>query len=89
MVRATGRDSSQMRSISIITMVFLPGTFFATLFSMTFFNWSPSDGGAIVSHYVWIYFVMTAVSTIIALPAWWYFLVYRQTRSRQSVSKTF
>jgi hypothetical protein len=26
---AAGRDSNQMRSISLVTMVFLPGTFFA------------------------------------------------------------
>ncbi|KAJ0124309.1 hypothetical protein J7T55_005647 [Diaporthe amygdali] len=45
--RAAGRDSSQMRSISLVTMVFLPGTFFATVFSMTFFDWG--DGGASVS----------------------------------------
>ena len=26
---ASGEDSSQMRSIALVTMVFLPGTFFA------------------------------------------------------------
>ncbi|KAK4445807.1 hypothetical protein QBC34DRAFT_441434 [Podospora aff. communis PSN243] len=44
------RDSRHMRSIALVTMVFLPGTFFASVFSMTFFNWlpdsSPSTGGA-------------------------------------------
>ncbi|KAK5656070.1 hypothetical protein OQA88_5209 [Cercophora sp. LCS_1] len=29
---ATGEDSSQMRSIAVVTMVFLPGTFFAHVF---------------------------------------------------------
>ena len=29
MARATTQDSKHMRSIAIVTMVFLPGTFFA------------------------------------------------------------
>ncbi|KAK1531890.1 hypothetical protein CPAR01_11539 [Colletotrichum paranaense] len=90
---ATGRDSRQMRSIALVTMVFLPGTFFAvspsfalaslgslakakqTLFSMTFFNWSPDDAKhSVVSSYIWIYFLVTGVFTVSTLLLWWYFL---------------
>jgi len=31
---ASGEDSSQMRSIALVTMVFLPGTFFAVRSSL-------------------------------------------------------
>ncbi|KAK3294337.1 uncharacterized protein B0H64DRAFT_375135 [Chaetomium fimeti] len=37
-------DSKQMRSIAFLTMVFLPATFLATVFSTTFFNWKPGEG---------------------------------------------
>lgn len=83
---AAGRDSSQMRSISLVTMIFLPGTFFATVFSMTFFNWN-SENGVVVSGYVWIYFLITVVFTIMTLFLWWYFLVHRQMAAR-GVSST-
>ncbi|KAI7781257.1 hypothetical protein LA080_014916 [Diaporthe eres] len=38
---ATQADSKRMRSIFTVTMVFLPATFVATVFSMTLFKWSP------------------------------------------------
>ncbi|WQF76370.1 hypothetical protein CDEST_01384 [Colletotrichum destructivum] len=76
---ATGRDSRQMRSIALLTMIFLPGTFFATLFSMTFFNWSPDDDSkSLVSGYIWIYFLVTGVFTATTLFLWWYFLSRRR-----------
>ncbi|ROV89857.1 hypothetical protein VMCG_09505 [Cytospora schulzeri] len=40
---ATKRDGQRMRSIAVLTMIFLPATFVATVFSMTFFNWSPEQ----------------------------------------------
>lgn len=84
---AAGQDSSQMRSIALVTMVFLPGTFFATLFSMTFFNWNASgDGSVVVSAYLWIYFLVTGVSTVATLLIWWYFLGHRRARARSSSS---
>ncbi|KAK1624440.1 hypothetical protein BDP81DRAFT_109316 [Colletotrichum phormii] len=80
---ATGRDSRQMRSIALVTMVFLPGTFFATLFSMTFFNWSPGDNEtSVVSSYIWIYFLVTGVFTVSTLLLWWYFLSSRRKKYR-------
>ncbi|KAI1136870.1 hypothetical protein F5Y05DRAFT_414590 [Hypoxylon sp. FL0543] len=83
---ATGRDSRHMRTISIVTMVFLPGTFFASVFSMQFFNWIPSDDGTVVSHYLWIYFLVTVVATLLTLGTWYYFVVWRP-RSRREVSE--
>ncbi|KAK1714480.1 uncharacterized protein CLUP02_15786 [Colletotrichum lupini] len=78
---ATSQDSKQMRSIALLTMVFLPGTFFASLFSMTFFNWSPEDGKtSIVSSYIWIYFLITGIFTAFTLFLWWYFLSSRKKR---------
>ncbi|KAH0426458.1 hypothetical protein CcaCcLH18_10343 [Colletotrichum camelliae] len=60
---ATKEDSSQMRLIAFLTMVFLPATFVATLFSMTFFQWIPNDSDKMVSPFLWIYFVVALILT--------------------------
>ncbi|KAI0380673.1 hypothetical protein F5Y04DRAFT_271355 [Hypomontagnella monticulosa] len=80
---ATGRDSRHMRSISIVTMVFLPGTFFASVFSMQFFNWFPDGDKAVVSHYFWIYILATVLATSATLGTWYYCVQWRhRTRNR-------
>ncbi|ORY58784.1 uncharacterized protein BCR38DRAFT_69850 [Pseudomassariella vexata] len=79
---AAGRDSRHMRSIAVVTMVFLPGTFFASVFSMGFFNWLPEDNDSVISRYFWIYVLATVSTTLITLGAWYYFIVWRQKRHR-------
>ncbi|KAK3378009.1 hypothetical protein B0H63DRAFT_525268 [Podospora didyma] len=86
---ATGQDSSQMRSIALVTMIFLPGTFFASIFSMSFFNWSPSGASGdqerqpFVSQYIWIYVSVTALFTLATLTLFWYFIIHRPKRARK------
>ncbi|KAI1370661.1 hypothetical protein F4677DRAFT_437808 [Hypoxylon crocopeplum] len=83
---ATGRDSRYMRSIAIVTMVFLPGTFLASVFSMQFFNWFVDESGStIVSRYIWIYVLVTVVATLLTLGSWYYFVFWRH-RQRKEVS---
>ncbi|KAI6762446.1 hypothetical protein HG530_008426 [Fusarium avenaceum] len=55
---ATSQDSRHMRSIALVTMVFLPGTFFASVFSMGFFDFKGSSGSVIVSRLFWLYVVL-------------------------------
>ncbi|KAJ4378625.1 hypothetical protein N0V85_008932 [Neurospora sp. IMI 360204] len=38
------REASSMRVIAVMTMAFLPATFFATLFALPAFNWEVVDG---------------------------------------------
>ncbi|CZR52311.1 uncharacterized protein PAC_02188 [Phialocephala subalpina] len=83
---STSRESKHMRSIALVTMVFLPGTFFASVFSMTFFNWSNSDG-SIVSGYIWIYVLVTVLFTLLTIGCWWYFVIYRPSRRRKVTSE--
>ncbi|KAK1829013.1 hypothetical protein QBC39DRAFT_357823 [Podospora conica] len=83
---ATGRDSSQMRSIAFVTMVFLPGTFIASFFSMTFFNWNSNNSGdpePVLSGKIWIYFCLTGVFTLITLTLFWHFIVRRPSRKKK------
>ncbi|KAI1124968.1 hypothetical protein F5Y10DRAFT_248218 [Nemania abortiva] len=57
------KDSRYMRDIALLGMIFLPGTFFATLFSMTFFNWIPQDSNQVISPWIAIYFGFVVAST--------------------------
>lgn len=84
---AAGRDSRHMRSIALVTMIFLPGTFFATIFSMGFFDWSDSGSGKVVSKYFWIYVVLAVSFTIITLGFWWYFGVHRHSRRQKKTEE--
>ncbi|KXH43892.1 hypothetical protein CSAL01_01808 [Colletotrichum salicis] len=64
---ATKRDGSQMRSISLLGMIFLPGTFLASLFSMSFFNWTPPDGDQIISPWIALYCGLATVITLVTV----------------------
>ncbi|KAH6647020.1 hypothetical protein BKA67DRAFT_423982 [Truncatella angustata] len=50
------RDGKQMKSIALLTMIFLPATFVATLFSMSFFE--------LGSSYMWLYPAVAVPLTI-------------------------
>ncbi|KAH8652264.1 hypothetical protein BX600DRAFT_472188 [Xylariales sp. PMI_506] len=81
---AAGRDSRHMRSIAIVTMVFLPGTFLAGVFSMSFFSWNEET---VVSSYFWIYVLVTTVTTAFTLGSWYYFVVWRKTPRKMSLDE--
>jgi hypothetical protein len=71
----SGRDSTSMKILALISAFFLPGTFVATLFSMSMFQWQPNGGGGdVVSEKFWIYWAaavpLTAI-TVIGWGVWW------------------
>ncbi|KAK9780387.1 hypothetical protein SCAR479_02502 [Seiridium cardinale] len=67
---ASKQDSTQMRLISLVGMIFLPGTFLATLFSMSFFRWIPDDSAEIMSPWIAVYFGLTAIITGVTIWRW-------------------
>ncbi|KAK3324958.1 hypothetical protein B0H66DRAFT_107998 [Apodospora peruviana] len=67
------KDSTDMRVISAVTLVFLPATFTSTFFSASFFNFQPGGGGDHVSVWIWLYCVVTVLLTLFVLASWWYF----------------
>ncbi|KAF5632978.1 hypothetical protein F25303_9261 [Fusarium sp. NRRL 25303] len=79
---ATSQDSCHMRSIALLTMIFLPGTFFASIFSMGFFEWKSDDGTTSVSQSFWIYVVLATGFTAFTVGAWWYIGVHRYKRHK-------
>lgn len=72
----TARDSTDMRIIAAMTLIFLPGTFTATLFSTSFFSFQTPDQPRIVSPWFWVYPVATVslmMSVIAVWAVWSYF----------------
>jgi len=59
-----------MRLITAITLIFLPGTFVATFFSTTFWDFSPDNDGAKVTYLVYLYFMITIGLTLLVLIVW-------------------
>ncbi|EWC45153.1 hypothetical protein DRE_06041 [Drechslerella stenobrocha 248] len=66
---AARRDSSFMKTIAIITLLFLPGTFVAAVFSMSMFTWE-SDGSVVVSRHLWLYFAIAVPLTLVVMIIW-------------------
>ncbi|KAL5629046.1 hypothetical protein BROUX41_002437 [Berkeleyomyces rouxiae] len=66
---ASKRDGTTMKTLSILGAIFLPGTYLASVFSMTFFNFQDS-GVPKVSKDVWMYFALTIPITIFVVTAW-------------------
>lgn len=65
------RDTSAMKTIAIVTMVFLPGTFVASFFAMPMLNWDAVADNLIVSRRFWIYWIVTVPLTIAVFALWW------------------
>ncbi|KAK8012559.1 hypothetical protein PG991_009934 [Apiospora marii] len=84
--KAAQRDSSHMRSIAVLTMAFLPGTFVATVFSMTFFDWQ-GDTESMLSPYIWIFVAVTFVLTALTMAIWRFWVSTAGARkNKQSLS---
>ncbi|KAK5079682.1 hypothetical protein LTR70_009299 [Exophiala xenobiotica] len=64
------QDTKAMRRISIVTLLFLPATFVSTLFSMCFFDYDGGSGRWSISKWIWLYFVIAGILTIITFIAW-------------------
>lgn len=68
LAHSSKRDSNSMKSLSLLGAVFLPATYLASVFSMTFFDFQ--DGNASVSPMLWVYFVITGPMTLVIVLFW-------------------
>ncbi|KAH8162992.1 hypothetical protein CIB48_g5256 [Xylaria polymorpha] len=82
LAHASKRDSTAMKTLSLLGAIFLPGTFLSSVFSMTFFNFHVSENSE-VSQELWIYFVITIPLTLAIVGAWW--LLDRRREKRYAV----
>jgi Mg2+ and Co2+ transporter CorA len=71
--KASKRDSSAMKTISVVTLTFLPATFVSTVFSTTVFdfqNWDALDQ-SVASKGWWIYLLCCVLSTLVTFGFWY------------------
>ncbi|KAI1339686.1 hypothetical protein F5Y15DRAFT_415606 [Xylariaceae sp. FL0016] len=64
---AAKRDSSSMKTVAIMTMAFLPGTFIAALFAVPSLNW---DSNSVVQSNFWVYWAFTLPATALVFLIW-------------------
>ena len=76
-----------MKSLAVVTMVFLPGTFVATLFSMPFFDWHGSEN--LSASGLGIYWATAIPLTVVTLSIWivWTYLQSVQIRRQNMRAK--
>lgn len=69
--KAAKEDSAAMKTISTLTLTFLPPTFVCSVFSTSFFN-NDTDTGWTMSNNFWIYWAWAVPTTLITLALWYY-----------------
>ena len=68
----TRRDSTSMKTIASLTMVYLPSTFAASIFSTGFFSVPGSGSTLVVSSAIWKFIIVAAILTSITIGVWVY-----------------
>jgi hypothetical protein len=53
---------------------------------MTFFNWSPGEGEVVLSPYIWIYAVGTAIFTCLTIGSWHCYGKHRQSHGKKNAN---
>ncbi|KAI1105658.1 hypothetical protein F4804DRAFT_117400 [Jackrogersella minutella] len=79
------QESAQMRSIALLTMIYLPSSSVAAIFSMDMFNWNPQEG-EVVSKYIWVFAVFAVGLTTITFFAWHHITSWRGKKSDMDIS---
>jgi hypothetical protein len=79
-VLATKHDSSSMKTVAFLTMLFLPATFFAAFFAMPVFDW---EGPHFTTQHFWIYSATTLPVTLLVFVVW--FVVTRRKEIRDGI----
>ncbi|OHW97769.1 hypothetical protein CSPAE12_03531 [Colletotrichum incanum] len=83
----TKLESSQMRTIALLTMIYLPLSSVAAIFSMDMFNWEAIEGESIVSKHIWLFAVLATGLTLLTVAAW--FLGTRREKAMAAQSDEY
>ncbi|KAK7954590.1 hypothetical protein PG996_015397 [Apiospora saccharicola] len=82
--KAAKEDSAAMKTISTLTLTFLPPTFISSIFSMSFFKFDTDTGWAMSGNF-WIYFAWALPTTLITSALWYYWQKQSDPGRSQSV----
>jgi hypothetical protein len=88
------RDGSAMKTIAILTVLFLPATFVATLFGISgMFDWTPAgtanvDQMPTVSPFFWIYWAVAVPLTVVLMVVWRIWWRMEDRRHEREVADT-
>ncbi|KAK1714928.1 uncharacterized protein BDZ83DRAFT_588592 [Colletotrichum acutatum] len=80
-------ESAQMRTIALLTMIYLPLSSVAAIFSMDMFNWEAVEGQSIVSKHIWLFAVLAVGLTLLTIAAW--FLGTRREKAMADKSDNY
>ncbi|KAK6824973.1 hypothetical protein PG987_012467 [Apiospora arundinis] len=69
---ASKRDIASMKTVAVLTMAFLPATFFAALFAIPSLDWKgAADGGeSVIQSNFWVYWAFTLPATVLVFVIW-------------------
>lgn len=85
---ASKRDSSAMKTISILTLIFLPGTFVSAIFSTEVFDFNGSDVGyGKIAKAGWIYLLCSLMLTLLTVGIWAGWMVWRLNKAAEEEKK--
>lgn len=77
--RASQQESLSLKTLSLVTMLFLPGTFIATLFSMPIIGWdSKGDGN------FWVYWAIAVPLTLMTFAMWWIWTILLERKRKMT-----
>ncbi|KAK4231145.1 hypothetical protein QBC38DRAFT_451522 [Podospora fimiseda] len=72
----TRQDNTVLKSIALLTMIFLPATFISSFFSTTFFSYGETRDDWQVSDDQWVYWATTIPATLFIILCWWIWLTW-------------
>ncbi|KAJ9616514.1 hypothetical protein H2200_000233 [Cladophialophora chaetospira] len=73
----TKRDGTSMKTLAVVTLVYLPATAVSSILAMPLFNWN-AKGGAVVNPRFWIYVVLAVPLTLLTIGIWYAWLRMRR-----------
>ncbi|KAJ5951271.1 uncharacterized protein N7479_009684, partial [Penicillium vulpinum] len=67
--RAARMDSAAMKTIALVTLIFLPPTFISSVFSMSFFHIDDNNAWGLSNEF-WVYWVFAVPITVVTVIVW-------------------
>ncbi|KAE8378068.1 hypothetical protein BDV26DRAFT_262210 [Aspergillus bertholletiae] len=73
MAKSAMVDNTMMKTVAIVSLVYLPGTFVSGIFGMNFFNFDTTESGVMqwsLSDNFWLYWLVTIPLTLTTMAVW-------------------